>query len=319
MVAPFTKLITKQSVILSSKIDLLISVIGINNGNKKMNKYIVLLCTTVTLLPFSIANAQHNEHPVSDQVIQAQRLELKSNTQDKDFGPQSPRDIDHIAGTNPQSFSIAPLYTKMNLCNIHFHKNAEHKGGEFTQYAGNGDGKGNNSGYKYSGTLTKAELTPTSENIGKSEHTYLIPGDTIEVHYVHSTANVKPGPTLASCLTDTTKTPLLRVETQVYVLVNDPHALDFIALTANAEKEGYQQALHIPDNSGNAIQYRGSTTGPSYNEEGSPYQVTWNVRPEVLKVDINTVGRWLQGNIYDENHAHGVRNLVINPTLLSAN
>jgi hypothetical protein len=30
----------------------------------------------------------------------------------------------------------------MNLCNIHFHKNAEHKGGEFTQYAGNGDGDG---------------------------------------------------------------------------------------------------------------------------------------------------------------------------------
>lgn len=24
----------------------------------------------------------------------------------------------------------------MNLCNIHFHKNAEHKGGEFTVYAG---------------------------------------------------------------------------------------------------------------------------------------------------------------------------------------
>lgn len=284
-----------------------------------MKKHLLLLCTIALIQPVSMVNAQQTTHQVLDKTIETQRVNLKKNTQNKNFGPQSPRDIDHISGTNPQSFDIAPVYTEMNLCNIHFHKNAEHKGGEFTQYAGNGDGKGNNSGFKYSGTLSKVELTPTAKVIGKSEHSHLAPGDTIEVHYVHSSANVKPGPTLASCLTSTTKQPLLRVETQVYVLVNDNSALNFTELAENAEKEGYQQALHIPNNSGDAVQYRGSTTGPGYNEVGSPYQVTWNVRPEVLKVDINTVDTWLQNNIYNEDHAHGVRNLVINPYLLSPN
>ena len=278
-----------------------------------MKKHLLLLCTIALIQPVSMVNAQQTTHQVLDKTIETQRVNLKKNTQNKNFGPQSPRDIDHISGTNPQSFDIAPVYTEMNLCNIHFHKNAEHKGGEFTQYAGNGDGKGNNSGFKYSGTLSKVELTPTAKVIGKSEHSHLAPGDTIEVHYV------KPGPTLASCLTSTTKQPLLRVETQVYVLVNDNSALNFTELAENAEKEGYQQALHIPNNSGDAVQYRGSTTGPRYNEVGSPYQVTWNVRPEVLKVDINTVDTWLQNNIYNEDHAHGVRNLVINPDLLSPN
>lgn len=284
-----------------------------------MKKRLLLLCTIAVIQPVSMVNAQPTTHQVSDKTIETQRDNLKNSTQNKNVGPQSPRDIDHIFGTNPQSFDIAPPYTKMNLCNIHFHKNAEHKGGQFTQYAGNGDGQGNNSGFKFSGTLSKSELTPTDKVIGESEHSHLVPGDTIEVHYVHSSANVKPGPTLASCLTGTTEQPLLRVETQVYVLVNDNSALNFTELAENAEKEGYQQALHIPNNSGDAVQYRGSTTGPGYNEVSSPYQVTWNVRPKVLKVDINTVDTWLQNNIYNEDHAHGVRNLVINPELLSAN
>lgn len=52
----------------------------------------------------------------------------------------------------------------MNLCNIHFHKNAEHKGGEFTKYAGNGDGNGFQSGYKYSGKLSAFELESTGHD-----------------------------------------------------------------------------------------------------------------------------------------------------------
>jgi hypothetical protein len=34
-------------------------------------------------------------------------------------------------------------------------------------------------------------------------------------------------------------------------------------------------------------------------------------------VNIESVGRWCQGNVFDEDHAHGVRNLVVNPDLLS--
>ena len=78
-----------------------------------------------------------------------------------------------------------------------------------------------------------------------------------------------------------------------------------------------QQALGIPSNTGNPIQYSGSTTGPSYNEQGSPFQVTWSVRPKVAKVSIASVGKWCEGNVFKEDHAHGVRNLVKNPKLLS--
>ncbi|MCP5079377.1 MAG: hypothetical protein GY951_15140, partial [Psychromonas sp.] len=62
----------------------------------------------------------------------------------------------------------------------------------------------------------------------------------------------------------------------------------------------------------------GSTTGPGYNEKASPYQVTWSVRPNVAKVSIESVGKWLEGNLFNEDHAHGVRNLVTNPDLLSS-
>jgi hypothetical protein len=50
----------------------------------------------------------------------------------------------------------------------------------------------------------------------------------------------------------------------------------------------------------------------------SPFQVTWSVRPQVAKVSISSIKTWLQGNTFDEDHAHGVRNLIINPDLLSA-
>ena len=118
-------------------------------------------------------------------------------------------------------------------------------------------------------------------------------------------------------MSEAIKNPQLRVETQVYVLVNDDSALDFVKLTEVGEVDGFQQALNIPSDTGDAVQYAGSTTGPSYNEAGSPFQVAWSVRPKVAKVDIRTVGAWLGDNIFDEDHAHGVRNLVVNPALLS--
>ena len=111
--------------------------------------------------------------------------------------------------------------------------------------------------------------------------------------------------------------PQLRVETQVYVLVNDEAAADFVSLTEVAKVGEYHQAVNIPTNTGEPIQNDGSTTGPSYNEKGSPLQVSWNVRPEVVKVNIATVATWLDNNIFDEDHAHGVCNLVVNPALIS--
>lgn len=264
-------------------------------------------------------NSTQHKHtgPVSDQFIEEQRAALAANTQGAGFGPQSPRDIDNAAGSNNIKFSPSPAYTEMNLCNIHFHKNAEHKGGEFTTYAGNGDGHGFLTGYKFNGSLTAAESKPVSYAVCPSKHGGLNVGDTIEVHYVHTSAQVTPGPTLGACLSPAIGNPQLRVEGQVYVLVNDKDALDFNSLSAHGVKNGKQQALNIPTNTGTPFEYTGSTTGPSYNTKGSPFQVHWSVRPQVAKVNIESVAQWCKGNTFNEDHAHGVRNLVINPALLS--
>jgi hypothetical protein len=285
-----------------------------------MKKKVIILLATTALVPvYAYASDKGSEahSHASSQMIAMQRDSLAKNTKAKGFGPQSPRDIDSKAGNNGRAFNTAPAYTDMNLCNIHFHKNAEHKGGEFTTFAGTGDGHGYESGYKYSGKLSDAELKPIKAEVCPSKHGGLAPGDTIEVHYVHSTAQVEPGPTLGACLSEAINNPQLRVETQVYVLVNDKKALDFGKLTAIGSKNGMQQALNIPGATGKPVQYAGSTTGPSYNEKGSPFQVTWNVRPKVAKVNIETVGAWCKDNIFKEDHAHGVRNLVTNAELLS--
>lgn len=281
-----------------------------------MNQRLLILCIGVALIP-ALTHATGDQKAVADSVIAEQRAALAANTQGKGYGPQSPRDIDVLKGENDRKFGAAPAYNEMNLCNIHFHKNAEHKGGEFNKYAGNGDGKGYHSGYVYSEKLSTAELKPFNQEVGASEHHKLQSGDTIEVHYVHSSAQVKPGPTLGACLSDSIGNPQLRVETQVYVLVNDKNALDFVKLAEYGLKDDVYQALNIPTNTGTAIQYAGSTTGPSYNEKGSPFQVTWSVRPQVAKVNIASVAQWLKGNDFNEDHGHAVRNLVINPELLS--
>ena len=282
-----------------------------------MKKFTYLSICAILASQLLASSATTHSEAVGDDVIAGQRAALAKNTKDQGFGPQSPRDIDTIEGDNTLDFNSAPPYKKMNLCNIHFHENAEHKGGEFTKYAGNGDGHGYGSGYEYTGTLTDKELAPLEHNVCKNDHVDLEPGDTIEVHYVYTTAKVNPGPTLGSCLSKAVNNPQLRVESQVYVLTNDKDALDFKDLTAHGMKNGFHQALNIPDTTGTPVQYDGSTTGPKYNEQGSPFQVTWSVRPQVVKVNIETVGEWCKGNIFKEDHAHGVRNLVTNPDLLS--
>lgn len=285
-----------------------------------MKRNAMLLVATSVAMPFAVMAADtHSSHhdQVPDQVISEQQLNLVKNTEGKGFGPQSPRNIDAVAGNNRVAFATAPAYGEMNLCNIHFHKNAEHAGGEFTKYAGNGDGHGFETGYQYAGQLTAKELAPFDAEVCPSKHGGLHPGDSIEIHYVHSTAQVKPGPTLNSCLSDSIKNPQLRVEAQVFVLVNDTNALDFGELVKHGEKNGFHQALNIPNDTGTPVNYAGSTTGPTYNEAGSPLQVTWSVRPKIAKVNIATVGEWCKGNVFNEDHAHGVRNLVTQLELLS--
>ncbi|MFK7975432.1 MAG: delta-class carbonic anhydrase [Halioglobus sp.] len=232
------------------------------------------------------------------------------------YGPQTPRDIDSLAGENSRVFSLAPDYTEMNLCNIHFHQNAEHKAKDFAIYAGKGK-KGVGGGYQcaMSQTLSKAELKAPRKEICDG----LEPGDTIEVHWVHTSCDVTPGPTLGSCLADSCANPDLRVETQVFTLVNDSSALDFNDFSYDGNKvNGLHQAKSLDFSTGAPVEFAGSTTGPKYTEEVcSPLQVSWSVRPHCAKLDINTIGKWCESNAFDEGSAHGVRELVVNPKLLS--
>lgn len=225
------------------------------------------------------------------------------------FGPQAPRDIDNQRGDNRVVFDLAPQASTMRLCNIHFHENAEHRAEQFSIYAGDGhDGYGGGYQCNISKDLTPAELARSAEGVCRSAHGDLQPGDTIEVHWVHTTCDVEGGPTLAACVSDACANPQLRVETQVFALVADG-GLDFDAL---------QSAANLPTDTGEAVEFIGSTTGPSYSEQVcSPYQVTWSVRPSCAKLNIGTVATWCEGNKYNEDHAHGVRKLVTNPKLLS--
>jgi len=283
-----------------------------------MKSFKLYFASSVTAMLMTAGTSHAGGHSaVSDEVIAEQRAALAKSTKDAGFGPQSPRDLGTMTGKNRRSFEAAPPHTEMNLCNIHFHENAEHKGGQFTTYAGNGNGKGAGTGFRYNGKLTDAETAPLDRKIGEGKYGDLAPGDTIELHYVHTTAKIEPGPTLGACLSDSIMNPQLRVETQVYVIVNDDEAADFVELTKVEKTGDFYQAVNIPSDTGKPIQYNGSTTGPGYNEKGSPLQVSWSVRPRVKKVSVTSVEKWLSDNIFDEDHAHGVRNLVTNPNLIS--
>lgn len=231
-------------------------------------------------------------------------------------GPQTPRDIANKTGKNMADFSWAPDYAQMNLCNIHTHTNAEHKGPDFNIFVNDSD----HGGYACNETasLTEDQLKDPFE--GKGAYKNVKPGDTIEVHWVHSSCDIQPGKGLGSCLSESCENPKLRVETQVFLLVNDPYALDFNDYTLSETKvNGFYQAKSIPSNMGEPVVFRGSTTGPSYTQEiCSPANVTWSVRPQCAKLNIASLHAWAEkGNVFEETKSHGVRQLVTKPELLS--
>jgi len=253
-----------------------------------------------------------------DSAVSAASSAVKSETNlCTDFGPQTPRDISSVMGKNMTEFAMAPAASEMNLCNIHTHTNAEHKGPGFSVFV-NGSDSG---GYACNdaSSLTAAEKSDPYE--GKGAYKGVKPGDTIEVHWVHTSCDVAPGAGLGSCLTDTCTDPLLRVEAQVFLVVNDPeNALDFTEMAYGGNMvNGKHQAKMIPSDTGAPVVFRGSTTGPSYDQSTcSPMKVTWSVRPSCARVDIGSLHRWAeQGNVFEETKSHGVRQLVTAPELLS--
>lgn len=169
-----------------------------------------------------------------------------------------------------------------------------------------------------SGSLSEQELLDPSG--GNGAYKGVKPGDTIEVHWVHSSCDVAPGEGLRSCLTDACIDPKFRVEAQAFLVVNDPNALDFndFDYTGSATN-GLHQAKLLPTGTGEPVTFRGSTTGPSFTQSKcSAIQVTWDVRPSCARVDISSPHRWAaNGNVFNETKSHGVRQLVTAEELLS--
>lgn len=230
------------------------------------------------------------------------------------YGPQTPRDIAAKAGANHARFAFAPPASEMNLCNIHFHTQAEHKGPGFSVFAG----KSAHGGYRCNGSdaLTPAELAPVDAHGGCHG---VKPGDTVEVHWVHTTCTANPGEGLDACLTGACANPELRVESQVFLIVNDRDAAQFgdFAYDGNVQ-DGWHRAKAFPTGSGDPVVFMGSTTGTKYTEQKcSPLQVTWSVRPQCQKLDIRSLNAWCGHNVFKEDHAHGVRPLVTSPALLA--
>jgi len=233
------------------------------------------------------------------------------------FGPQSPRDIASPTGENPLIFGAAPAPAEMHLCNIHLHENAEHRAPDYSILKTTSRDDGIGAGFQcgMANNLTKAELKAPKANHCSD----LKPGDTVEVHWVFTSCDATPGAGLGACLTESCANPTLRVEAQVYTLVNDPNALDFMDVAYQGhEVNGKPQPKALPIGTGAPVQYLGSTTGPSYDEATcSPLQVHWSVRPQCAKLDINSLSTWCKDNDFEESAPHGVRELVVNPALLS--
>ena len=230
-----------------------------------------------------------------------------------DEGPQTPRDISSTMGLNAVEFPMAPPASEMNLCNIHTHTNAEHKGPGFSVFVDATD----SGGYACNET---ADLSDAELAAAPGAYEGVEPGQTIEVHWVHTSCAATPGPGLGSCVPEGCTDPLLRVEAQVFLVVNDPDALDFMDMAYQGNQvDGRHQAKLIPTNTGEPVLFRGSTTGPSYTQSTcSPAQVTWSVRPSCAKLDINSLHRWAEsGNVFEETKSHGVRQLVTAPELLA--
>ena len=232
-------------------------------------------------------------------------------------GAQSPRDIMRSEGGHAGLSSKPRASTAMHLCNIHMHSSAEHKGPGFNILA---KPPQHASGYLCNETFDLSPEMLKDTHKGQGAYKNVKPGDTIEVHWVFTSCDIKPGPGLGSCLNDHCDNPLLRVESQVFLLVNDRKAADFNAYTLNEEKAfGFYQPKQLPEGTGTPVLYLGSTTGGNYESPiCSAAEVSWSVRPKCALLDIDSLHQWVASdNVFNEDKPHASRTLVTDTALLS--
>ncbi|MCH9651325.1 MAG: cadmium carbonic anhydrase [Deltaproteobacteria bacterium] len=242
-------------------------------------------------------------------------------------GPQSGRDVGNAAGTNSISFAKAPPAATMNLCNIHFHRSAEHKAKGYSTSAGAGD----HGGWACNGTEPRmggeeeshgAEMSHGEMSHGKAGTPGckgIEAGDTVEVHWVYTTCDTGPGNGLGNCVSCPEEGRSLRVEARVFQLEKKGlnfKRFDYRPGSSPAQPRSLPKAF-------DPVTYAGSTTGTSFDDKTcSPFEVTWNVSTECSPLKISTLHKWCGlgdeiNNVFGEKKAHGVRALVTNPEYLS--
>ncbi len=273
---------------------------------RKSNILKPLLQFSGALICLSLPPAAHaNEPPKPDTAV----CSIKVN-------PQAPRDIsDIVPGKNSNPVNLAPSPDTMSLCNIHFHRSAEHRSTGFKEASKDGD----NTGFVCSIKDATQPAKPAKDEHGHVSCQSLPAGDTIEVHWVFTSCPPPEKPYVAGlanctrCKTDKVA-PVLRVEAKVFSLSSN-QGEDFADY--NLAPKG-AQPKKLPDGA-NAVTYLGSTTGPAYdaNKACSPLTATWNVRPTCSPLKIGTLKAWCNDNAYGEKLAHGVRPLVSEPDLLA--
>ena len=74
-----------------------------------MNKINYLVAMIPLALSVSVAAKTNNTTPVDDEIVAQQRSNLVTNTKNKGFGPQSPRNINAKTGSNAVIFSTAEV------------------------------------------------------------------------------------------------------------------------------------------------------------------------------------------------------------------
>jgi hypothetical protein len=201
-------------------------------------------------------------------------------------GPQSPRDLAVAGGTNelpvPGDGTRPP-----RLCNVHFHRPAEHTG---------------------IGACPAVEDAAAIGVCAGGGAVPVRPGEEIEFHWVYTSCPrpAEPRPGLGNCVCDE---PVLMVFGQKYVVSGEAAA-------------GVDTALTEP--AADLARYGGSTTGPSYGsgrpddpKECSPARVQWAVARQCRALALSTLGTWCGTNDWREDHAHGARPVIAREDWLS--
>lgn len=149
--------------------------------------------------------------------------------------------------------------------------------------------------FEHAGFVMPAGVEPTEAAVCHDVKN----GDKIEAHWVYTSCPLPAEPKhgLANCVCDRPDM-VLRVIAGVYI-VNDEGG-EFTQPTENLAK------------------FAGSTTGTKYtNEVCSPARVNWEVSREVTYLKRDALGAFCSDNPYNEDHPHGVRELVVREDWLS--